>query len=50
MLIKLQISGCKKTQTEHMGFATLKWDNDTRQREKFLYKEQAESIECYRLT
>ena len=32
------------------AFATLKWDNDTRQTEKFLYREQAGSIECYRLT
>ena len=30
--------------------ATLKWEDNSRQIEKFLYKEQAESIECYRLT
>ena len=47
---KYRIEVKKLKQNIWQASATLKWDNDVRQREKFLYKEQAESIECYRLT
>ena len=47
---KYRIDVKKLKQNVWQASATLKWDNDTRQTEKFLYKEQAESIVCYRLT
>ena len=47
---KYRIDVKKLKQNIWQASATLKWDNDTRQIEKFLYKEQAECIVCYRLT
>ena len=47
---KYRIEVKKLKQNIWQASATLKWGNDTRQIEKFLYKEQAESVECYRLT
>ena len=47
---KYRIDVKKLKQNIWQASATLTWDKDKRQKEKFLYKEQADSIECYRLT
>ena len=47
---KYRIAVKKLKQNIWQASATLKWEDNSRQIEKFLYKEQAESIECYRLT